>query len=95
MEVKREPKAKETPTFRPQVSILVLMEVKREKACRRPFSCAVQGFNPCFDGSEARANGAASTTWASSVSILVLMEVKREVCMQRGREMRNMFQSLF
>ena len=37
-----------------QVSILVLMEVKREWAVALDESPHCLGFNPCFDGSEAR-----------------------------------------
>ena len=61
------------------VSILVLMEVKRESntdsdTCT--YSCS---FNPCFDGSEARASIASGCVHSVLiVSILVLMEVTRE-----------------
>ena len=54
MEVKREhaPWRIETPRFR--VSILVLMEVKREQLYWVLRLRAQNSFNPCFDGSEAR-----------------------------------------
>ena len=41
------------------VSILVLMEVKREMADSRFDANKLRSFNPCFDGSEARADGVA------------------------------------
>ena len=42
-----------------------------------------RGFNPCFDGSEARDALNAAARSFPAVSILVLMEVKRETAWHR------------
>ena len=54
------------------------MEVKREPGEQSTLNLSLQGFNPCFDGSEARGESRARSIFRSKVSILVLMEVKRE-----------------
>ena len=54
MEVKRESLIDEIGADAIYVSILVLMEVKREHPCASAWAITSPGFNPCFDGSEAR-----------------------------------------
>ena len=52
-------------------------------------------FNPCFDGSEARATSILCWALAMTVSILVLMEVKRERVEVSETDAKTAFQSLF
>ena len=79
MEVKRENRRPLRPKSRLSVSILVLMEVKREPHRPAHPRSARFGFNPCFDGSEARVGISLQSRGSPPrVSILVLMEVKRE-----------------
>ena len=54
------------------------MEVKRERYPHRSRRFFHRGFNPCFDGSEARDAELRERKNGTPVSILVLMEVKRE-----------------
>ena len=95
MEVKREKLPMWKLGFRPDVSILVLMEVKRETNHSRT-THRERSFNPCFDGSEARAPLVSERGGGCRVSILVLMEVKREISRSYRRAgSSNRFQSLF
>ena len=90
MEVKRERRATGVQYTIGGVSILVLMEVKRECPHCSATRVGTWGFNPCFDGSEAREKFAFCPFQSGKVSILVLMEVKREfilipfVCLSGG-----------
>ena len=53
------------------------------------------GFNPCFDGSEARARAHLQYNYTHNVSILVLMEVKREPSARVMRAARHRFNPCF